>query len=672
MRTVALGLALSCVFSFAADKSVEAGFLDALGLSRTRVIEKMLPESNGARCYREGMILRYSQPLNSEKAFELFLQGYEAGNASCASELSVCYLKGIGVRRSQSEALKVLSKGMVMTDGNPIDCELKWIGIHTGQNIELFDESKALAYVQRLLQLSTNNVTAASMLRHIYWSTGKPPVEAVTVEQHRKATLFLKESAMKGDPYACLEYGKILIGQGVVQDKRSPLYVDSDREEGLRLIKFAASKRVQGAEYVLYDYYSDVDQKPATAFEWLEKGWAGGDCRAGLSLSYALVKGIGTAVDKKRAVEIALKVGEQGDANQVYSVADYFTGYTGFDPSLSNFITWHRIAAERGNSDSADQLGKIYAGEEITGFKTKHPVSFEEAFKYFSIGAYPDGEHNFVYRLNSLLYLGDMYRRGLGCDANPGKAAELYLEYLTVFRKNDYLKDAYSDGGKVRMIWLKRHYPNLSGVSGIDSGRLKFNGFVDDIHSFKHFAREDFDYELFDEIAAVVKTGDRDEKNTFQRACSFVERNYGVKDGIFYFADLEHGKDFNSNSYEWYKEAALSGSPSAAFRLHDMLLRQGGKPNTIGAGPEYALRLSMGRTTSELVIAYAENEAWRQFGKALEDNFNFGRSKKRDFSKVAEGSPIYVQYGDEDVLPILRKINEAHRAQLAKDAAKSK
>lgn len=672
MRTVALGLALSCIYSFAADKSIEAGFIDALGLAKAGVVNKALPESIGTRCYREGMVFRYSQPLNSEKAFELFLRGYEAGNASCASELSVCYLKGIGVRRSQSEALKVLSKGMLMTEGNPVDCELRWIAIHTGGIIELFDEQKALAYVQRLLQLSTNNSTAASMLRNVYWSTGKPPVEAVTVEQHIKALTFLKDSALKGDPYACLEYGKILIGLGGIQDKTSPLYVAFDRDEGLRLIKFAASKHVQGAEYALYDYYSDVDRKPATAYEWLEKGWAAGDCRAGLSLSYALAKGVGTAIDKKRAVEVALKVGEQGDANQAYSVADYFTGYTGFDPSLPNFITWHRIAAERGNTDSADQLGKIYAGEEVIGFKVSHPVSFEEAFKYFSIGAYPDGEHNFVYRLNSLLYLGDMYRRGIGCEADPRKAAELYLEYLTVFQKNDYLKDGYSNGGKVRMIWLKRHYPDLPGVSGIDSGRLKFNGIVDDIHSFKHFAKEDFDYELFDEIAAVVKAGDRDEKETFQKACGYVQRSYGVKDGYFYFADLEYGKDFNSNSYEWYKEAALSGSPSAAFRLHDMLLTQSGKPNTLCAGPEYALKLSMGRTRNELVIAFAEDEAWRQFGQNLEDNFNFGRSKKRDFSKVADGSPGFVRYGDEKVIPILRKINEAHLAQLAKEAANSK
>jgi TPR repeat protein len=673
MRTVALGLALSCVFSFAADKSVEAGFLDALGLAKAKVVDKVLPDTIGAKYHREGMVLRYSQPLDSDKAFKLFLQGYEAGNANCAYELSLCYLNGIGVRRSQSTALEVLSKGMEMKDGSTVDCELKWISMHMGDILSLYDEAKARVYVRRLVQLSSRNAVAAAMLTKYTWVEGNPPVEMVPVVDHLKAVESLKSMATAGDPYASFEYGKILLGPGPIRDTNNPKFVAPNVEEGLRLVTYAASKGVHGSHYRLHEYFTDKDVKPSIAFGWLEKGWAAGDTKSGYSLSYALIRGKGVAVDKKRAVDVALKVGEQGSADQVYNVADFFTGYTGFDASLTNFITWHRLAADRGNTDSADQLGRIYAGEEVIGFKVTLPASVEDAFKYFKIGAYPDGEHNYVYRLNSLLYLGDMYRRGIGCTADPDKAAETYADYLAVFRKNDYSKTQdYQKGGKARMIWLKKHYPNLPGVSQLGGASLKFDGFADCVTSFNFFGKHDFDYELFDEIASVVKSGGREEKTTFQRACDFVERNYAVKDGIFYLIDVEHGKDFNSNTYEWYKEAALSGSPSAAFRLHDMLLKQGGKPNTIGAGPEYALRLSMGRTTSELVIAYAENEAWRQFGKALEDNFNFGRSKKRDFSKVAEGSPIYVQYGDEDVLPILRKINEAHRAQLAKDAAKSK
>jgi hypothetical protein len=31
-----------------------------------------------------------------------------------------------------------------------------------------------------------------------------------------------------------------------------------------------------------------------------------------------------------------------------------------------------------------------------------------------------------------------------------------------------------------------------------------------------------------------------------------------------------------------------------------------------------------------------------------------------------------LKYGDDEVLPILRKINEAHRAQLSKNASKAK
>jgi TPR repeat protein len=616
------------------------------------------------------MALRYSQPLDSDKAFKLFKQGYEEGNANCAYELSLCYLSGIGVRRSQSAALDVLSKGMRLKDGSPIDCELKWISMHMGDILSLYDETKARGYVRRLAELSSRNAIAAVMLTKYTWVDGTPPIEIVPVADHLKAIATLKSMSEAGDPYASLEYGKVLLGPGPIRDEKNPKFVPRNAEEGLRLIQYAASKGVSGAHYRLYEYYNDKDVKPATAFEWLEKGWAAGDCKSGHSLSYALIRGKGTAVDKKRAVEVALKVGEQGDADQTYAVADFFTGYTGFDASLPNFITWHRVAAEKGNTDSADQLGKIYAGEEVIGFKVALSASVEDAFKYFKIGAYPDGEHNYVYRLNSLLYLGDMYRRGIGCEADPAKGAEVYLDYLNVFRKYDYSKrEDYANGGKVRMIWLKKHYPNLPGVAELSDDKLKFNGFIDYMHSFRHFAKEDFDYELFDEIASLVKNRGPDEKNEFQKASDFVERTYGIKDGMFYFADFEHGKNFNSNSYEWYKEAALSGSASAAYRLHDMLMRVGSQSNTLNAGPEYALRLSMGRNTSELVIAHGESEAWRQFAISLEENFNFGRSKKRNFHQVADGSPIFSKPGDDVVLPVLRKINEAHRAQLLKNAA---
>lgn len=673
MKTALAFLALSSSLLSAADTPLETGFRDAFGLAKTQVVDKALPETVGAKLYREGMKFRYSQPLDSDKAYKLFAQGYEAGNSSCAYELSLCYLNGIGVRKSQSAALEVLSKGIQMSDGAAVDCELKWISIHMGDILSIYDETKARGYVRRLVQLSPRNAVAAAMLTKYTWVEGNPPVEIVSAVDHLKAVEFLKSMAAAGDPYASFEYGKILLGPGPIRDPNSPKFVTPNVEEGLRLLTYAASKGVHGSHYRLHEYFTDKDVKPSIAFEWLEKGWAAGDCKSGYSLSYALIRGKGTAVDKKRAVEVALKVGEQGSADQAYNVADFFTGYTGFDASLSNFITWHRVAADRGNTDSADQLGKIFAGEEVIGFKVAIPVSVEDAFKYFKMGAYPDGEHNYVYRLNSLLYLGDMYRRGIGCSADPQKAAETYADYLAVFRKNDYSKaQDYQKGGKARMIWLKKYYPNLPGVADLGGASLKFDGFADCVTSFNFFAKHDFDYELFDEIAAQARLGDRNEKDTFQRACDYVERNYGIKDALFYFVDIEHGKVFNSKSYDWYKEAALSGSPSAAYRLHDMLLRQGGQPNTVGAGPEYALRLSVGRNLNELVIASAENEAWRRFAKSLEADFNFGRTNKRDFRKVADGSFIYVKYGDEEVLPILRKINEEHRAQLIKNASTSK
>jgi TPR repeat protein len=659
MKFAAIGLTLSCAILAAADKSIESGFLDALGIAKSKVIEKVLPETPGAKSYREGMVLRYSQPLDSDKAFKLFKQGYEAGNANCAYELSLCYLRGVGVRMSLSAALEVLSKGVQLKDGSAIDCELVLIEMKMRGQLPLDDFSSAEECARRLIQLASHDVEAASMLTQTSWDFGTPPQEMVTDADRMKALATLKSMAAAGNPQASFEYGNILLRPSDIQDA----------EEGLRLVKYAEAKGVFGSQLRLHDYYEDTDVKPATAFEWLEKGWAAGDCRAGASLSYALIRGKGTVVDKKRAVEIAMKVGEQGDAYATYNVADSFTGYTGFDPSLSNFMTWHKLAAEKGNGDSAEQLGTIYAGEEVIGFKVSHPVSVEEAFKYFQMAAYPDGDSSFVYRLNALLYLGDMYRRGIGCEADPAKAAKTYLDYLALFRKNDYSKDSrYEKGGKVRLLWLKKHYPNLPNIPGLDDPRLRFDEVGDFLHSFKHFAKVDFDYELFDEIAELMPDRGTEERKMFTQACTYVARNYGAKDALFHFGDIKYGKEFNIDSYEWYKYAALSGSPCAARRLHFMLSDQMRKMSTVRLGPEQALKLWV-KSSGELGFASGEASAWREFGSSLEESYNFGRTKKRDFWRIGSKHGFYAGYDPNLEQPVLRMINEAHREQIAKDAA---
>jgi TPR repeat protein len=673
MRAPFALLVLSSIFLGAAESSLESGFRDALGLARSKVIDKVLPETAGVKCYREAMKLRYNQPLDSDKAFKLFKEGADAGHAGCAYELSVCFLNGVGTRKSQSAALDILKKGMQMSEGSPIECELKWISLHLGSPVSLYNETTARGYLLRLQELAPSNPAAAAMITRVNWVDGTPPTEMVSVHNHFKAVENLKSQAKSGDAYACFEYGKILMGSGHVRDEASPKFVKKDTDQGLRLIELAASKNIQGAHYWLYEYYNGTDTKPSVAYEWLEKGWAAGDCDSGYALSRALTRGSGTAVDKKRAVDVALKVGEQGDARQTYNIADFFTGYTGLDPSLEMFILMHRISADKGNVDSCDELGRIYSGEEVIRFKVNYPISVDEALKYFKRGAYPDGEYNHVYRLSCLLYLGDMYRRGIACEADPEMAAKVYLDYLEAFRKIDFSGNTvFANGGKVRMLWLKSHYPDLAGVPELNDPRLRFDGVVDYMHSFKHFGRVDFDYELFDEIAKIVSTRGKNEKDNFQRACTYVVREFGARDCLFHFVNLEYGEEFNSYSYEAYKDAALSGSATAAFRLHDMLFRESSKPGTLNAGPECALRLSMGRNNHELVIAYGETEAWRRFGISQDSMLNAGRSLKRDCGKVAAPFRLYVKVKDDDeashVLPILRKINEIYRERLAKEA----
>jgi hypothetical protein len=218
------------------------------------------------------------------------------------------------------------------------------------------------------------------------------------------------------------------------------------------------------------------------------------------------------------------------------------------------------------------------------------------------------------------------------------------------------------------LLWLKKHYPNLPNIPGLDDPRLRFDEVGDFLHSFKHFAKVDFDYELFDEIAELMPDRGTEERKMFTQACTYVARNYGAKDALFHFGDIKYGKEFNIDSYEWYKYAALSGSPCAARRLHFMLSDQMRKMSTVRLGPEQALKLWV-KSSGELGFASGEASAWREFGSSLEESYNFGRTKKRDFWRIGSKHGFYAGYDPNLEQPVLRMINEAHREQIAKDAA---
>jgi hypothetical protein len=188
----------------------------------------------------------------------------------------------------------------------------------------------------------------------------------------------------------------------------------------------------------------------------------------------------------------------------------------------------------------------------------------------------------------------------------------------------------------------------------------------------------EFDYELFDEIAGLMPDRGIDERKMFTQACTYVARNYGAKDALFHFGDIKYGKEFNLDSYEWYKYAALSGSPSAARRLYSMLWshwkQRSGKSAKqlvlIGPelGPEYALKL-WGKA-GEVGVARGEAASWRAYATELEEDFNRNRTKKRDFRAIAARHDFVTGYGDSGDPVIMRMIYDAQREQLAKDAAR--
>jgi hypothetical protein len=99
-----------------------------------------------------------------------------------------------------------------------------------------------------------------------------------------------------------------------------------------------------------------------------------------------------------------------------------------------------------------------------------------------------------------------------------------------------------------------------------------------------------------------------------------------------------------------------------------MLSDQMRKMSTVRLGPEQALKLWV-KSSGELGFASGEASAWREFGSSLEESYNFGRTKKRDFWRIGSKHGFYAGYDPNLEQPVLRMINEAHREQIAKDAA---
>jgi hypothetical protein len=221
----------------------------------------------------------------------------------------------------------------------------------------------------------------------------------------------------------------------------------------------------------------------------------------------------------------------------------------------------------------------------------------------------------------------------------------------------------FSDMAKVRYLWLKKKFPDLRGMPYFSDSRLKlYAGFG---HAFDPFLESGFDYNLFNEMREIVQTGQGIDRNVFMNDCLTFSRRYKFKDALFYYGDFKYGKEFNVASYEWYKYAALLGSPCAAYRLHSILQAQMFKPNTIGLDADRALRI-WENNYGKVGIAVGESAAWRNYGDALVNESHDRNQTSTELLEIAGASPIYFP-DDYHALPILRMINEARREQLEKE-----
>jgi len=128
-----------------------------------------------------------------------------------------------------------------------------------------------------------------------------------------------------------------------------------------------------------------------------------------------------------------LEKAEQGDVQAQYLLGyHYVWGNVSFgtEDRYRQAFYWASKAAENGCIEAYDTLGRMY----YRGAGGTH--DFQKAFRHYKIAA--DGNDSYEGSSFSSSQLAYMYRYGLGCQLDLGKAEEYYLKAIKLGAKNIY------------------------------------------------------------------------------------------------------------------------------------------------------------------------------------------------------------------------------------------
>ena len=330
--------------------------------------------------------------LDYAEAFKWAMTAAEQGYAPAELIVGACYMQGKGVEQNIEESLKWIRKAA--DKGDKEACWNLAVVYIAGAYGAKQDYEEGAKYMLRAAEIGHER---AHRIMGILYLNGVGVPKSVKFARH-----WLEKAAAHDDIHA-----KLLLS-----------IMSSDPEELEKTLEWMKSKVEQGnaeAADFLGDTYRKgelVSRNMEQARIWYEKGAELGSVYSQVKLGYILHYGIGVKQDKVQAMKMYETAMAQGNTEAAIALGKMYYSGDGVPKDKQKGMEIMRRAADLTNN--VDALFSM-------GMMTLENRDFVQAREWFTRAAEQGN-------VNSMIILGELYRRGIGGDRDLQKAQRLTEE----------------------------------------------------------------------------------------------------------------------------------------------------------------------------------------------------------------------------------------------------
>jgi len=321
--------------------------------------------------YKDGLGVNRSE----REAVRLCLDAANRGFAVAQSEIGVCYANGYGVEKDEREAVEwfrlAAAQGVVESQYNLGVCYANGYGVEK-------DEREAVRWYRKAADL---DVVDAQFNLGVFYANG-----CGVEKDEREAVRWYRKAADRGHSSAQFSLGlRYYHGDGVDKDEHEAVYwyrlaakqeyapaqfnlgvcycnghgVDKDEREAFYWCRLAATQEFAEAQFALgvcYDCGHGVDQDEREAVRWYRLAADQGYAQAQNMLGLCYEDGQGVGKDERKAFYWYRLAADQGFADAQFNLGVCYDCGHGVDQDEREAVRWYRLAAGHGHAEALDSL----------------------------------------------------------------------------------------------------------------------------------------------------------------------------------------------------------------------------------------------------------------------------------------------------------------------------